>query len=1488
MQFLSVHEQIRYIVSQMPQKTAIEWGNRRVSFIELEERANQIANFLYFKSTDLNNIPVMLENSIELIEAILGILKCGGVFAPLDPEFPENRLKVMMEKIDTDWVITRSVWLDKLDRMMEGENRKIKALVLDASANIGQFDNIEVFAFDCSLEKESLVPQELSNKHSYIYFTSGSTGTPKAILGRNKSLKHFIDWEIKEFSVNENFRVSQLISSSFDPFLRDVFVPLCAGATLCIPENRDIVLYPQRLKDWIEENQLTLIHMVPTVFKALLAEIEDGNCFPYLKYILLAGEMLRGNDIKKKFQLFGEKIQLVNLYGPTETTLAKLFYRVQESDVDRVSVPVGKPIPGAQVMILDEEMQSCVTGTVGEIFIRTPFISSGYYKDRDQTRKVFIKNPFTNNPQDIIYKTGDMGRVTQSGDIEILGRIDHQVKLRGMRIELGEIENHLLRLDPVKEVVVAAREDRTGNKYLCAYIISDTSLVISELREHLSKELPDYMVPAYFVQLDQLPLTPNGKIDHKALPEPELGIGTEYVEPETLIEETLVRIWSEVLRVEEIGVKHNFFDLGGHSLKAATIVSKIHKELNVDVPLKEIFINPTIKELAACIEEAEENIYYSIKPVEEKEYYPVSSAQRRIYVLNQLEQAGLGYNLPRVLMVNGKMDRQRLEDSLKTLIRRHETLRTSFHSIEGEIVQKVHADIDFQMTYMQATESEVSETVQQFLQPFNLEKAPLLRVGLVQLEVDKHVLLFDTHHIISDGTSMDILIRDFVSLYEGRELPKLPIQYKDFSTWQNELITSGTIENQEQYWLETFAGSVPVLNMPTDYPRPSIQSYDGELLHFETDSVLTSRLKALAKINGATLYMVLLASYNVLLSKYSGQEDIVVGSPIAGRSHLDLQNIIGIFINTLAMRNYPQSDKTFKAFLREVKENTLKVYENQDYQFEELVQKLDLSRNMSRNPLFDTMFVLHNYDHAELAIEGLTFAPYPFENGISKFDITFSAEEWDGKIGFIVEYCTKLFKRETIERLSSHYLNILKQIIDNVDVKLADIELLLSSEEKHKILVEFNNTKVEYSREKTLHELFEEQVAKTPENVAVVFEEKELTYQELNAKANQLARGLRLKGVKPEIIVGIMVERSLEMMVGILAVLKSGGAYLPIDPDYPSDRIRYVLEDSGAQILLTEQKFIGGLSNLQIEAIRIDEENVFQGETANLTLVGVPKDLVYIIYTSGSTGKPKGVMIEHRSVNNFIKGITEKIEFTAYRSILALTTISFDISGLETLLPLTQGLRVVIANDEHQKDTKALNMVIMKNNIDMLQMTPSRMRMLLNDDQSVSCLKNIQVIMVGGEALPQSLLEEIKGVTDARIYNMYGPTETTIWSTVKDLTESKEVTIGQPIANTGIYIVGPANQQQPIGVLGELCITGDGLARGYWNRPELTAEKFVPNPFYDQNDLSVCGKRMYRTGDLARWLSDGEIEFAGRIDQQVKIRGHRIELGRNRKSSCQA
>lgn len=1487
MEYRSIHGQISDIANKLPDNIAIEYGCISVTYKQLEDRSSKIACFLYENAGQNVNIAIMLDRKPELVEAILGVIKFGGIFVPLDPGFPESRLSIMLETARVDWVITEAVHLKKLNSIAGNTGWKPGVLVVDEIPDGNAFySNLDIFTINGCRQADRSIPDEILSKNCYIYFTSGSTGRPKAILGRHRSLKHFIDWEIKQLKVDENFKVSQFTTPSFDACLRDIFVPLCSGASLCIPENRDIVMNPEKMASWIDEKGISLVHMVPSLFRALMSVTDSPEAFMRLRFILLAGEMLRGSDLKKFFELFENRIQLINLYGTTETTLVKTFYPVVPSDIDRINIPVGKPIDKTEILLLDSNMKTCKRGSTGEIYIRTPYITSGYYNAPEMTKKVFLRNPFSDNPQDIIYKTGDLGRFLPDGNLECMGRIDNQIKVRGVRIEAAEIENLLLQHGALKEAVVAAVDDTGGDKLLCAYYVSYKNVRVQELKEYLQKELPDYMIPSSFIELKEMPRTLNGKIDKKSLPDPRdiATTQTGYTEPRNETEKILAGLWEEILSVKNPSITDSFFDLGGHSLKAAALVTAIHRAFDTDIPLKTVFELQTIEGLAQYITEAEKNAYTSIQPAKEQQYYKLSSAQMRLFVLNKLEQDSHAYNMPGAVVIEGRLDKERVEMVFRQLIKRHEALRTVFEFVNGTPLQHVRKEAEFKLVCSEMEENwESDEAVEKrklldilksFIRPFDLSRAPLLRAELVSLSSCKHALLFDMHHIISDGISQEILIDEFTRLYRGEELPSLKLQYKDYSEWQNRLFESGRINKQEEYWLDVLSGEIPVLNLPADFSRPSRQSFEGGTVYIALEKELSGKIRAIAASTQSTLYMVLLAAYNVLLYRYTGQEDIIVGSPVAGRNHADLDHVIGIFINMLAMRNHPAGDKSFKDFLGEVRMNCIRAYENQECQFERLVEKLELKRDLGRNPLFDTVFILQNMEFKTLEAEGLNFISYEFENQTAKFDLTFTAIEKGEAISIELNYSKGLFKESTVKRLAENFVNILRHVAEDINVPLCSINML-SRTEHDKLTMEFNDTAVKYEKEKLIHELFEAQARRTPSKTALVFEGRDMTYCDLNKRSNSLARVLRDKGVRTGSIVALLARRSLEMVVGVLAILKAGGAYLPIDPDYPKERIEYMLDDSGADAVLTYHTVNTGNSRMVLD---LNDESLYMGNGSNLNRISDAHSLAYVIYTSGSTGRPKGVMIEHAAINNFIEGVTRRICFSSDKTILALTTISFDIFVLESLLPLAKGLRLVIANEEQQVNSRLLSKLIIENGIDMLQITPSRLRLLMETEEGSQSISKVKEIMVGGEAFPEKLLAGLKKITSARIYNMYGPTETTVWSTISDLTGSGEVNIGTPIANTQVYILDKNHSLMPLGAVGELYIAGDGLARGYMKRPELTAEKFIPNPYLQPSASSTCLPLMYRTGDLARWREDGNLEYIGRADNQIKLRGYRIEL----------
>ncbi|MCK5055224.1 MAG: amino acid adenylation domain-containing protein, partial [Candidatus Aminicenantes bacterium] len=1217
-----------------PEKIAVKSETRSVSYLELEKKSNQIANFMHGKIEATPHVIILLDRSPELIESIIGLLKSGLVFVPLNPEFPDNRIKKMIEEIHAEWVITAVKYYGKIkDILTQGENGpRFKTLLIDGTRNTYEPED-NVFNLDPGIEAGRLEFEREFSDNCYIYFTSGSTGIPKGVLGRQTGLAHFIRWEIKEFAVDEQVKVSQLTPPSFDPFLRDIFLPLLTGGTSCIPSNNTLMDIRELIR-WIDENKITLIHTIPSLFKALSSEINDSNCFHHLKYILLAGELLRGRDIHRFIEIFNRRIQLVNVYGPTETTLAKLNYWIKPGDVNRNIIPVGKPIEGAQVLILDSKQRKCRIGKKGEIYIRTPFRSAGYYNDRELNEKLFIKNPFGKNPGDIIYKTGDLGCFLPNGDIELSGRTDFQVKIRGVRIETAGIENRLLMHSDVREVVVNAKEEENGDKYLCAYVvpIPGRKPSISTLKDFLSNDMPDYMIPSYFVFLDKIPLTPNGKVDRKILPEPELTQGQHYTPPGNAAEKKLVEIWASVLGrnpehvshlQKSVGIEENFFELGGHSLKATILRSRIFKEFNVQIPLGELFKYPSIKEMAGYINTSARDTFISIEPIEKKEYYALTPGQKRLYVLHEFEVKSTAYNMSYILTLEEKVNKDKLEEAFRKLISRHESLRTSFIIVDEKPVQIIHDNVGFEIECFEPTPPfghpsregishpetdpggifhkkrwkiridalrqpiSIHQIQSAFIRPFDLSKFPLLRVGLIKEEDTKYILIIDLHHIVTDGTSQAVLVRDFMTLYSGGELSPLRIRYKEYSVWQQHEEVEEALKRQEEFWLGEFKGEIPILNLPTDYHRPPVQSFAGNRIGFDIDEKVAPALNEIAQGKGVTRFMLLLAIFNIFLSKLSGREDIVVGTPIAGRRHADLEQVIGMFVNTLALRNYPSGSRTFASLLKEIKEQTLSAFENQDYPFESLVDKLELQRDLNRNPLFDVMFVFQNFLDLEGEIPGqaagdLTTKPYPIEHRTSKFDLTLIIYERSEKLDFTFEYSTKLFKAETILRFIQYFKEIISSVIENPGQKIADIEVVTGAE-KEQILYAFNDSEESYPTGKTIYHLFEEQVDRIPGHAALVFYDEYVTFRHFDEQSNRLANYLRReKGVQAGDRVAVLMDRSIELVVALMGVMKAGAAYVPMDASLPAERIRFVVDDAVIGVAVSQRKYLEKLTGLRV------------------------------------------------------------------------------------------------------------------------------------------------------------------------------------------------------------------------------------------------------------------------------------------------------------------
>ncbi|WP_339298227.1 amino acid adenylation domain-containing protein [Paenibacillus sp. FSL R5-0623] len=1543
-----------------PEAEAVVYENDRLTYAELNERANRLSVTLRASGIGRESIVgILAERSVDLLVAVLAVWKAGGAYVPLDPDYPADRVRFMLEDSGTKVLLTQTPLRERAEAWLSEEELALaKVLYLDdetsysedwENAPLGSSmvsgkvsskltgavngggeshpNDVDVVGMDSFHEAR---PEDLA----YVIYTSGTTGKPKGVMIEHRSLVNTAAGYRREYRLDQfPVRLLQLASFSFDVFVGDIARTLYNGGTMVIVPKDDRI-DPSRLYYWIEREQVSIFESTPALIVPFMEHVhEQGLELSGMELLITSSDSCSVADYRTLQERFGLSFRIINAYGVTEAAIDSSFYDEQLEKLPQTGhVPIGKAWLNAKFYIVDAHLNPVPVGVLGELVIGGVGVARGYLNRPELTEEKFVGSPFVTGER--LYRTGDLARWMEDGNVDFIGRIDNQAKIRGYRIETGEIESQLLRVEGVREAVVLVRsDDANGQKMLCAYYTPNTGarLLVNDLRSALAQELPGYMIPSYFVELEHLPLTPNGKLDRKALPAPEgeAGSGTQYVAPRNELEMKLVVIWQEVLGLtKEIGVHDNFFDIGGHSLRATTLVSKIHKELNVDLPLRDVFRHSTIESMAAVIYRLDEQTFVAIPVADDREVYPQSFAQKRLFILNQLEGAELSYNMPEAMLLEGALDRTRFEETFRKLVARHEMLRTGFEMVDGEASQRVYQDVNFEVEFYQADEQEVEAVVHGFVRPFDLAKPPLLRVGLVELAAERHILMYDMHHIISDGVSMEIFVEEFVRLYGGEQLEPLRIQYKDYTVWQHSQEQQERLQHQGMYWLDMFQGELPVLEMPTDYPRPAVQSYEGQTMEFFFDASKTDGLKQLASETGTTLFMVLLAAYNMLLHKYSGQEDVIVGTPIAGRNHGDVQPLIGIFLNTLAIRSYPASEKTFLSYLNEVKETTLRAFEYQNYPFEQLVDKVQVTRDLSRNPLFDTMFTMQNTENEQFELEGLRLIPYPSVLDTAKFDISLDVGEENGGLDYSFEYATALYKRETIERLAKHYEQLLVTIVNRPDAKIAELDLLTAAE-KEEMVCAFNPAQPEEAPVAAFHRLFEEQAERTPKAEAVVYENNRLTYVELNERANRLAATLRTSGIGRESIVGILAERSVDLLVAVLAVWKAGGAYIPLDPDYPADRVRFMLEDSGAKVLLTQtplreraEAWLGEEELSLAKVLYLDDEMSYSEDRENapmdfgqgssmvsglvsgeltgavngggeshpndVDVVGMdsfhearPEDLAYVIYTSGTTGKPKGVMIEHRSLVNTAAGYRREYRLDQFPvRLLQLASFSFDVFVGDIARTLYNGGSMVIVPKDDRIDPSRLHYWIEREQVTIFESTPALIVPFMEyvHEQGLE-LSGMELLITSSDSCSVAdyrTLQERFGPS-FRIINAYGVTEAAIDSSFYDedlekLPQTGHVPIGKAWLNAKFYIVDAHLNPVPVGVLGELVIGSVGVARGYLNRPELTEEKFVDSPF-------TAGERLYRTGDLARWMEDGNVDFIGRIDNQAKIRGYRIETG---------
>ncbi|WP_426606422.1 surfactin non-ribosomal peptide synthetase SrfAA [Bacillus subtilis] len=1426
-----------------PDHTALQYEGESLTYRELNERANRLARgILSLGAGEGRTAAVLCERSIDMIVSILAVLKSGSAYVPIDPEHPIQRMQHFFRDSGAKVLLTQ---------------RKLKALAEEAEFKgvIVLADEEESYHADARNLALPLDSAAMAN----LTYTSGTTGTPKGNIVTHANILRTVK-ETNYLSITEQDTILGLSNYVFDAFMFDMFGSLLNGAKLVLIP-KETVLDMARLSRVIERENISIL-MITTALFHLLVDLNPA-CLSTLRKIMFGGERASVEHVRKALQTVG-KGKLLHMYGPSESTVFATYHPVDELEEHTLSVPIGKPVSNTEVYILDRTGHVQPAGIAGELCVSGEGLVKGYYNRPELTEEKFVPHPFTSGER--MYKTGDLARWLPNGDIEFIGRIDHQVKIRGQRIELGEIEHQLQTHDRVQESVVLAVDQGAGDKLLCAYYVGEGDISSQEMREHAAKDLPAYMVPAVFIQMDELPLTGNGKIDRRALPIPDANVsrGVSYVAPRNGTEQKVADIWAQVLQAEQVGAYDHFFDIGGHSLAGMKMLALVHQELGVELSLKDLFQSPTVEGLAQVIASAEKGTAASISPAEKQDTYPVSSPQKRMYVLQQLEDAQTSYNMPAVLRLTGELDVERLNSVMQQLMQRHEALRTTFEIKDGETVQRIWEKAECEIAYFEAPEEEIERIVSEFIKPFKIDQLPLFRIGLIKHSDTEHVLLFDMHHIISDGASVGVLIEELSKLYDGETLEPLRIQYKDYAVWQQQFIQSELYKKQEEHWLKELDGELPVLTLPTDYSRPAVQTFEGDRIAFSLEAGKADALRRLAKETDSTLYMVLLASYSAFLSKLSGQDDIIVGSPVAGRSQADVSRVIGMFVNTLALRTYPKGEKTFADYLNEVKETALSAFDAQDYPLEDLIGNVQVQRDTSRNPLFDAVFSMQNANIKDLTMKGIQLEPHPFERKTAKFDLTLTADETDGGLTFVLEYNTALFKQETIERWKQYWMELLDAVTGNPNQPLSSLSLVTETE-KQALLEAWKGKALSVPTDKTVHQLFEETVQRHKDRPAVTYNGQSWTYGELNAKANRLARILMDCGISPDDRVGILTKPSLEMSAAVLGVLKAGAAFVPIDPDYPDQRIEYILQDSGAKLLLKQEgisvpdSYTGDVILLDgsrtILSLPLDENDEGNPETAVTA-----ENLAYMIYTSGTTGQPKGVMVEHHALVNLCFWHHDAFSMTVEDRSAKYAGFGFDASIWEMFPTWTIGAELHVIDEAIRLDIVRLNDYFETNGVT-ITFLPTQLAEQFMELENTS----LRVLLTGGDKLKRAVKKPYT------LVNNYGPTENTVVATSTEIhPEEGSLSIGRAIANTRVYILGEGNQVQPEGVAGELCVAGRGLARGYLNREDETAKRFVADPF-------VPGERMYRTGDLVKWTGGG-IEYIGRIDQQVKVRGYRIEL----------
>lgn len=1427
-------------------KTALICEGREMTFRELDEKAGQLANYLAEQGVRPNSIvSILMDRSFELFVSILGVLKAGGTYAPVDIKLPEDRIKFMIEDAGSRILISKRKIARKL-----GNPNGVHCIYLDEDWEERYY------------AKEEYLRTAGPNDMCYLLFTSGSTGKPKGVMVRHGGVANLVHSITKTVDYTPDKKMITVSSVSFDIFIIDAIIPLIQGLTVVVPseiENKN----PLLLRQLITQYDVKMIQTTPSKYKLILDMGAEHAFLRNMTDVIAAGEPFSSSLL----ELFGkyENLKIYNGYGPTETTVYSTIDELQKDS----KITIGRPIDNTYIYILNKHMQPQMAGVPGDLYISGAGVSKGYLNREDLTKEKFVADPFRHGL--IMYNTGDRAKWLFDGTIDYLGRNDNQVKLRGYRIEIDEIEKRIFTHPGIKEVVVLLKEDKNQIQYLCAYLVADKRGITKELAEYLSHWLPFYMVPSLFVEMEQMPYTPNGKIDKKKLYEANDDSYMEdvFAEPETDTEKKLANIWYGILEVEQISINSNFFLNKGDSLKAAMLLSKIQREFHADITLGDVFHYPTIKEQAICIEKSLNKGSQELTALSRLENaldYKASLAQKRMFTLHNLDNTKIAYNMPGLLKLEGDyLARETIEEIFTELIKRHACLRTSFYVENGEIMQKVHETFSFQVERVQDQKMDMEFLIANCIRPFELSEAPLIRVTLLETEKKEQSIFIDIFHGVADGVSLEILINEFTSLYHKEKLDELKYSYIDYTAWQSEYLNSEIIQKQKNYWKKQFECGIPVMNLPYDFPKADKNDLDGDYMEFYTGSELTASARKFCEQRDVTLYMYLLASFQVFLSQICEQEDVVTGTLTANRTNPNFQNLVGFFINTIPILTKLEQKEQFISYLDRVKECCIRDLENQEFPYESIMMELKEQLGKNNGVFLDTAFSFHNAEYPGAVTENLKITSYEIHRKISEFDIFLECfYQEDKDIHFKIQYKTSLFKKKTIQRFIKGFLNILVQTLKDPEIQMKDIELIDKREREYLLSLKGNENPV--YRTQTVLQKIEEQFARNPERIAVSDGLEQLTCKALNARAEHLREQIEDQEIGKRSVIGFTASQNINMICCILAILKCGCICLPINRDYPEERIRFMIRDSKCKALINETE--EGLAVELTEAGR--KMAVSELEESN--------HVIYIIYTSGSTGFPKGVQLCNDGILNHAFTKIRETEMDDTSVVANNLNKCFVASIWQVIAPLVEGARIEIFSEEIMRAPYEVFRNAVERKVTILEVVPSMLNTyldLLDAGNDKIDLEKLSCILLTGEKVSAQLVNQFYSRYKTPLINAYGQSECsddTFHYHIPYQTETISVPIGRPSDNISMYILNKAGKLVPAGEKGMLYISGPCLSKGYINREDITKECFIENPF-------VQGTQMYRTGDVVKLNENGILEYVGRIDRQVKIRGFRVELG---------